>query len=449
MPRNRGKQSKDTVADTTPLRPPIQPTACLETPSSNTGLDSQPKWLTSVDWLDLTFRGVASGAELAELISDWEILLKSPIDFCSTRATFNGKHWAGSGRSESGALIWFNPPVEGNALGEIGPDGNLFTHPGLLPLGCYAVDSELAQSISDKLPAHMTLVHRDDRPPYVEPVTGHAYPHHGYAIEPSGLPAEPMVGEFKIAMSGRVLDRVDICQISDYVRVAREAYVIDCLRIDIALDDYAKAIPISHVRKASARGNFFNARYSKRIQSGNRGEEVGQTIYFGSPTSNAKLRVYDKTVESKGVCDCNRWEYQVHRKKAQMMFDMWLGWMEAGENIAAQKMADVVVSAVDFRDRSGGDPNRARCSVLPWYQRMCDTIRSGIIRLRVPTPVQSIQKSIDWVTDSVAASMASIKKALGPEFPKWFQKIMKHGGEKMSIQRRKMVALTERDQLCY
>ena len=417
--------------------------------SSNTGLNSQNDWSVGIDWLDITLRGVSSGRELCELVSDFELILGSVIDFSPTRRVFNGKYWAGSGRSESGALLWYNPPREASDRAAVGPDGNLYSHPGLLPAGCYCVTPEDALTISSQLPEYVRLIHVDDHPPYVEPITGYAYPHHGYKIVPSDIPAEPQVGELKVAMGARVLERVTTVALFEYLAAISSAYVLDCSRIDIALDDNNKAIPISEVVRASIDGNFFDCKYTKRIESGNRGEQVGVTVYFGSPASDRKLRVYDKTVESRGVTDCNRWEVEFHREKAGIVLGKWMEWMKSGEQSAAQGMTDIVVSAVDFRDRSAGDPNRARCKRLGWYSRMVSLLQQQSVAIRCAKKIQTMQKSVDWLRRSVAATLACCKKVMKKDFGRFIDEVVEIGCERMPISRRKMVDLTDLSVLCY
>lgn len=420
-----------------------------QTLSSNTGLNSQSSYTVGLDWLDITFRGVGSGDELQELLGDVGMLTNSPIDFCPNRPAFNGKHWSGSGRSTSGVMLWYNPPRDSTTLLDIAPDGNLLTHPGLLPPPYVEVHASEAKRIRKKLPSYVDLVYRSDREPYVCPVTGLAYPHHGYSIEGNGTPCEPMVGELKVAMPGAAMALVDVCSLSSYLKVYSSVYVVDCSRVDIALDDNHKAVSMEEIAKASEDGNYFGVQYTKRIESGQRGKQVGKTVYFGSSASDSKLRCYDKTVESNGATDCNRWEGEFHRKKAQVVFYRWLGWMSESLEVAVNGMKDIVLSMIDFRDRRSGDPNRHRCPQLDWYADMCERLMHCTVLIRVPLQQPDMQKSIDWVRSSVSQTLASIRLVLKDDFFPYLMSLLELGTANMSNIRRKIVDLTDVGKLCY
>lgn len=79
-----------------------------QTRVSNTGLDSQPAFQVGIDWLDITFRNVPTRADLDDILAEIEALTGDSIDFSSSRATFNGKNWDGSGRGVIGTLVWYD-----------------------------------------------------------------------------------------------------------------------------------------------------------------------------------------------------------------------------------------------------------------------------------------------------------------------------------------------------
>ncbi len=77
------------------------------TRSSNTGYDSQARFQTAIDWLDVSLRKVADMTELYEIISELEALTKSQIDFSPTKPVFNGRMFDGSGHGTTGLRLWF------------------------------------------------------------------------------------------------------------------------------------------------------------------------------------------------------------------------------------------------------------------------------------------------------------------------------------------------------
>lgn len=75
---------------------------------SNTGYDSQPIFQVGIDWLDISFRNAGDLKTVESLISAVERITGDSIDFCSTKAVFNGRMWDGSGNGLKGTRVWFD-----------------------------------------------------------------------------------------------------------------------------------------------------------------------------------------------------------------------------------------------------------------------------------------------------------------------------------------------------
>ena len=293
-----------------------------ETRVSDTGSNSQTGYSVGIDWLAYKHDRLHTGQEVADILSALESLAGDQIDFSETRPRHdNHKHWAGSGRSEKGLLLWYNPPCSSDDLLVKSHDGNLLSHPGLLPPGHFAVPDFAADHIREQLPDYVELRHDPDAGKAYDPKNGFAYDHHGYSIEPTAEAVRARPGELRVSMSARYLDNVNLSELAAYLQIVRVSYGLRCSRIDVALDDHEKLTPLSLVEKAARDRDYFNVRSTSVVNSDNVHTNVkGKTVYFGSRESEVFMRVYDKTAESKGERIGNRWEAEFKGKKANACF---------------------------------------------------------------------------------------------------------------------------------
>ena len=427
----------------------------VKTRVSNTGSDSQMGFSIGPDWLTYTHDNLRSGDEVKDIISALESLADDQIDFSESRSrSDNHKFWAGSGRSQKGLLLWYNPARSSDDLLIKSLDGNLVSHPCLLPAPHHPVPDFAAEYIRDQLPDHARLHHDPDAGKCYDPNDGSEYDHHGYSIVSSDESVIDKPGELRVTMSGKYLDYVDMVQLAGYLSIVSGVYGLRCSRFDVALDDHEKQIPLSLIEEARKCRNFFNVLTTSVVVSDDTVENTyGQTIYFGSRQSNAFMRCYDKTVESKGKRIGNRWESEFHDKKADRYLKEWLSAMESNERTASKLLVSMVLGTVDFRNRwkegAGREKNRDRCPLLPWFDEMCRMLESVPVRLRIARPEQSLQRTVDWLKRSVAPSLASTAKALGIHFGGFLGDLIKDGEHRMTNMRRKISEDADISQLCF
>jgi hypothetical protein len=353
------------------------------TPLSNTGLDSQdicptepPKFSISVDWLDFSFRAIASAGEAYDLVHQLEIVLATAIDFSCDRPTHNGMHWDGSGHGNDGLLLWYRQPHE--------------------------------NEFCERVPAQL-----------------------------------------KIALPGSALGPTRVRELSEWLVIAGDRTEIDCSRIDVALDDHDKLVKLGRIAEARRDGNFFNATYTERTESGKRGEIEGVTLYFGAKSSDKRLCIYDKTIESKGKILGNRWEARFRRKAACEVFSLWLSTITEGEAPTCRLLQNVVLGLIDFRDRTGADPNRERCDRLGWFAHLLSILSATPARISAAKIVLSAQKSVRWLGKSVASTLAGVRCVLKEDFREYLSNLIDDGASKMSNLRRQTMLMTDKEELLY
>jgi hypothetical protein len=255
--------------------------------------------------------------------------------------------------------------------------------------------------------------------------------------------------QLKIAMSGRVMAEVDQGAIAAWLIKRAASNDLDCSRMDICLDDRDKFVSLDSVLSASQSRNFFNAKYRAYQESDSGGDDIGRTIYFGHPSSSRRLRIYDKTVESGGRVLGNRWEVEFRKLLARECLYEWLEATDTSAETVARWCKNVILGAVDFRDRSGLDPNRNRCKLLPWFSSFIRKLQGTAIVIRAAIVKPTMQRSIDWVQKSVAPTMASLRTVLDSDFPKFLEQLLQSGTYRLSNIRRKIIAQSDKEQLYY
>lgn len=219
-------------------------------------------------------------------------------------------------------------------------------------------------------------------------------------------------GTLRIHLPGKALAAASARELYDCVQVLWQLYGGECTRVDVAADDYAKVTNLDDIRAAQVNRNYTGVRSHRFAGSGSLTEEDGLTYYFGSKSSDSQLRIYDKSVESKGAFDCIRWELQLRRAKAQELCNIWLSGGAWEAEAMASTLSGAIAGAVDFIDRSKRQKDLTRCQRLPWWARVRSCL-SKAFRVKAPKKTPLMKNKIGWVCHAVMPSLAAIKKYLG------------------------------------
>lgn len=255
--------------------------------------------------------------------------------------------------------------------------------------------------------------------------------------------------QLKFSLPGKVMSTVEFPILADWLTFRAARNELDCTRIDLCIDDRDRIAEINQVVEARERGNFFNVSHTSIQKSSKRGQAEGVTIYFGHPSSHKRLRVYDKDIESNGATKGVRWEAQFRKQAARHILFEVLEKCDHSVETLVEFIRDCVTGLVDFRDRSGNDPNRARCKCLPWFEAFCNALKSNPIRIRIGTIQPLVQRSIDWIDKSVAQSLAVVKSVLGADFPAYLNSVLSDGYARLNNRKRELIKATDKQQLFY
>ena len=210
-----------------------------------------------------------------------------------------------------------------------------------------------------------------------------------------------------------------------------------CTRIDPYVDDYRGIF--SDVRKnidqAWENGNnsgfrHCSERVDNRIENGVRVRR--RTFYIGSRTSPSFHRIYDKYEDDiKWI----RWEWEVKYGLADYLFQLAvqtfrsLTFDDDFSSIFSQLIRDSIFSSLDFKDKR--DKNLDRCERLDWWQSILDVVEAQPLKLRVPVREKTMARTLAWLGNQVAPSLAMLKKFSPDAFSSFIDGLVKTGAERL------------------
>lgn len=216
-------------------------------------------------------------------------------------------------------------------------------------------------------------------------------------------------------------------------------------RLDCALDDRASLVPLSTISQAVEAGQCVTrARQIQRISSVSihTGSSNGETIYFGSPQSQTKLRVYDKRLESQAKQRADwqtygiRWELELKQERAQVCGQV-LSFLEEADWL--EFIVGVLRGYLDFRNtiRDEEEEYRYRAPLLDWWLQLTDGFKKG--RLVMEKDAQTLLKVKRWVSQSVAPMLAVIC-AEHPDGQAWLEQQIVAGVKRWKERHRKLLS---------
>ncbi len=177
-------------------------------------------------------------------------------------------------------------------------------------------------------------------------------------------------------------------------------------RLDIACDDRSGILDMDEIISKTT-ANDINSRMARRqvVFSMNGAKRDGATVYLGAPSSNFRVRIYDKGLEQ-GISD--HW-IRVEIVLRSNNSNAFVG--EAVNSACIGCLASQVMNdRFSFIERD--DCNISRCSVCSWWQEFVDEL--GAVELVARKVIQhSVEHINNWVSDQVGPSLAIILKTMG------------------------------------
>ena len=197
-------------------------------------------------------------------------------------------------------------------------------------------------------------------------------------------------------------------------------------RIDVNIDDYRKVVsPDRFIQECQAGDVVSKAQDGLRMEGFKlRSREVtSATSYVGAPSSDRRMRVYDKDLESKNKTHhiaAVRWELQQRNEAAESLM--------AALTTPGRRWQDVItqalVSFVDFRDEASHSEveKRDRCS---WFELLVGAVkRANVYAARDPG---TIHDRIAWLKQQIAPTLALVTYFWGGDVSSDYAEMLKEG----------------------
>ncbi len=177
-------------------------------------------------------------------------------------------------------------------------------------------------------------------------------------------------------------------------------------RIDIACDDHNGYLDMDKITE-KVQGNEINSRMTKRsvLVSYDGTRRSGSTVYIGAPSSDFRVRIYDKALEEGVDGHWIRVELVMRSKNAKAFVEQMVNSASVGK-LAAQ----VINDKFSFIERD--DSNITRCTICGWWRDFVDELET--VRLVARCVIQhSVERIENWIESQVGPSLAIIIRTLG------------------------------------
>ena len=177
-------------------------------------------------------------------------------------------------------------------------------------------------------------------------------------------------------------------------------------RIDIACDDREGYLNMDEIIDRT-RSNEINSRLLRRTInfSLNGKDKAGATVYIGAPSSEFRVRIYDKALEQGVEGHWIRVELVMRSANANAFVED----MTNSENVG-KLAAQVINDKFSFIERD--DSNISRCTVCDWWQNFVDELDK--VRLVSRDVIQhGVERIRSWIENQVGPSLYVLMKTMG------------------------------------
>lgn len=244
-------------------------------------------------------------------------------------------------------------------------------------------------------------------------------------------PDEP--GSLWFSLSAKVCQRIGgTMQQCKFIQLMQSDYGAKFTRIDIAIDDFHKELKLSAIVDTLREGNFSGFQRWNFFENSSK----GWTINLGSRQSESIVRIYDKSVETNGEIDSIRWEKEVKSLKADELAKQISNLdFSKGEDVLSAELARFALGGINFIIKS--DKNVNRCQIVNWFSEFLSAFLEPI-KLVVERIKPTLERSINWLKKSVAATLAVICQVKNESF---IHELIDLGKERLSSKHYALMSL--------
>lgn len=247
-----------------------------------------------------------------------------------------------------------------------------------------------------------------------------------------------------ISLPGSVCGGLSNHELVKLLQLFKE-YRFESTRVDLAIDDFDRQIQSKDLRDALESGDYAYFRDYEWVQSGSRSKSKNKrklkpgssfTGYLGSPRGDKEAYIYDKAAESNGDVMSIRTEVRFKDERSQRVIEILLSAEKISETIA-----EMVIGAIDFRDRAG-DRRAYRCPRLSWWSQFVDSITPDVLKIPAAKRQLLLNAIPDWLNHQVSSSLAFLKDYWGDlKFDDFLDSLLANGRKRRSPRQQALLEL--------
>lgn len=213
-------------------------------------------------------------------------------------------------------------------------------------------------------------------------------------------------------------------------------------RLDLTVDDFSRGLNIENLYNECLNGNLVartdEVDYSapRKLKTNELREEK---LTIGRRSSEFYLRIYDKFLESKGKINAIRVEQELKGNlalgAAKLLIEKAFSAFGATanfDNFSFPAFCDTVLGIlakkIDFRDKHSNN-NITRRDRLAFWDKFLH--QAAALKVEIKKVVHKIDKVIDWVAESVSASLATLQAYFADDFLDYLKGLLDLGQAKM------------------
>lgn len=205
-------------------------------------------------------------------------------------------------------------------------------------------------------------------------------------------------------------------------------------RVDIAIDDYGKALTYDLIGDALRRGCARGIRKAPAYVDDLNPD--AWTRYIGSRNSDKVVRIYNKSEQSKGEIDSIRLEVECKGDVSREVFAKLYAIAAKIDGKISNRdliyykfepqLNSFATGALDFREPKEGEKNYSRRTRCEFWQKFIDDLEAEPEFVSIPTKKPALEDSDNWVKKQVMPTLTVLRLAYGK---KGFDKLIEDGIE--------------------
>lgn len=212
----------------------------------------------------------------------------------------------------------------------------------------------------------------------------------------------------------------------------RVATKTNLTRIDIAVDDHSGLLDLDTIAAKVEHGEI-RTRLRAKTELRGLADTEGHTIYIGAPSSNTRIRIYDKQAQMQTVSPWVRVEMVLRHGDAQRFQSLVLDSVPVDAPNRNQEIALLGVSVL--RDKLAFielvDANISRCPESPWWTEFLAGAQAVHLEGQ-PVEIPSLEQASAWMHKQAAPTLTLLYALLGNA---WLEDLLLDGYQRMDMAR--------------